>query len=708
MCISGQHESNGPVPFRPGFVRCGGSEGPSMTIDSQSKPEPAHREPHRSSPVVELEPVQTGQGSTPAAPGFCQATSAQPDFGSGAQAENVPLASMSELRHPQPEPRLDISVVTFNSAGHVDRLVDSLTRQTFDMTRARITFVDNRSTDNTVERLSVIRWDNVGLFHSYKVVENATNDGFGTAHNYALRDGSAPFVLILNPNTELYPDCIERLVEAAEKDSSSVGAWEPRQVPYEHPKQYNPVSMNTPWCCGVALLLRRDAFATVEGFDERIFLYCEDVDLSWRIRQAGWTLRYVPSACIRHHTYESADQIKPVQLIHSVLGMLYIRTRFGSLMAILRGYVVYLSILFGRRHFPGQRKNLLIIGTRYARDIWHFMRKRRKFREAYFNGLNFAPIRLGAFHAVTPRADMDRHPVVSVLVRTIGKKAQLERALRTISNQTYQPLETVVVEDGPPTVEDVIDRFRGLNIVYRALGENQGRCIAGNTAMQLASGSYLCFLDEDDELFADHVEQLVACLNNSDARVAYSTAFEVRTEWDDNHEIVREGTWEVVFNRPFTYVELCHRNIMPICCVLFERTLFKEYGGMDPALDNQEDWDLWVRYAAHAGPFVHIEKTTALYRVPMHAQQIDARQEVLKQYYAIAREKHGDLDISLNAGQIGDEFEKLVQEYSDTLGVSASSLLVLRSRALRVRIFRWLVQMVLRPGLKVLDNRISR
>ena len=609
---------------------------------------------------------------------------------------------------PVPLPELDISVVTYNSSGHVERLVESLTRQTFDMTRVRISFVDNNSTDDTVERLSVLRWDKVGLFHAYEVMENRTNDGFGSAHNRALGSGSAPFILILNPDTELYPDCIERLFEAAGSDGSRVGAWEPRQVPYEHPKQYNPVSMSSPWCCGAAVLMRREAFARVGGFDDRIFLYCEDVDLCWRIRHSGWSLRYVPSACIRHHTYEFAGQVKPVQLIHSVLGMLYIRTRFGSLADMLRGYGIYLAILLGRQHFPGQRRDLLVIGTRYIRDFRHFFGTRWKSGETYFSGLNFAPTRLGAFHMVTPYPDLDRRPLVSILVRTVGRKAQLRRALRTIANQTYQPVEAVVVEDGPATVEDVIDGFPGLEVVYRALGGNRGRCVAANTAMELASGTCLCFLDEDDELFADHVEQLVACLKASDARVAYSTAFEVRTGWDENHEIVREGTREVVFNRPFTCVELCHRNITPICSVLFERTLFEECGGMDPELEYQEDWDLWVRYASHAGPFAHIEKTTALYRVPMVRQQFGARQEALERYSAIARDKHRKLGVSLKAGQVGVAFEQLVEEYADTLGVSAGSLRVLRSRALHVRIFGWLVRLILRRGLTVLGNRSSR
>ena len=102
---------------------------------------------------------------------------------------------------PDPLPELDISVVTCTSSGHVERLVESLTRQTFDMTRVRISFVDTNSTDDTVERLSVPRRDTVGLFHACEVMENRTNDGFGSAHNRALGGGGAPFILILNPDT---------------------------------------------------------------------------------------------------------------------------------------------------------------------------------------------------------------------------------------------------------------------------------------------------------------------------------------------------------------------------------------------------------------------------------------------------------------------------------------------------------------------------
>jgi GT2 family glycosyltransferase len=55
-----------------------------------------------------------------------------------------------------------------------------------------------------------------------------------------------------------------------------------------------------PWAIGAALLARRQAFDAVGGFDERQWIYAEDLDLGWRLRDAGWLLRYEPAAQARH------------------------------------------------------------------------------------------------------------------------------------------------------------------------------------------------------------------------------------------------------------------------------------------------------------------------------------------------------------------------------------------------------------------------
>lgn len=561
-------------------------------------------------------------------------------------------------------PSLDVSIVTHNSAKHLTALLGSLAEQAAFGT-VRVTFVDNASSDDTVAVLLEAQLRYRRTFRAFEVLTNSRNVGFGAAHNRAIGEGSAPFVLILNPDTRLQTNCLARLLRTAEADESRIAAWEPRQVPYEHPKKYDPVTMATTWCSAAALLMRRSAFEDVGGFDARIFLYCEDVDLSWRLRRKGWRLRYVPSASVRHDSYEFAHQIKPVQTVQTLLGSLYLRNRYGSLADVLSGYEVFLRSLLAPPLFKGHRKATLLAGGRYLRSFLHFWELHTPSDVGFFDRLDFAPMRLGAFHQVTSSEDAGERPLVSMLVRSIGRQAQLRRALTTIANQTYDNLEVVLVEDGPATLAQLVNSFTDLAINYLPLDARHGRCHAGNVAMQAASGQYLGFLDEDDELFADHVEQLVACLANTGARAAYSTAFEVATEWNEGHEIVREGPCEVVFDRPFTFIELSVRNFMPTCCVLFERSLYKECGGFDLALDRQEDWNLWLRFAMHAGRFARIRKTTSLYRVPLPEDDRASRQTAMLEYYEKARASHQDVVFALPAEELSADYRTLLECHAD-------------------------------------------
>ena len=561
---------------------------------------------------------------------------------------------------------VDVSVVTYDSARGLAKLIASLADQTVDTRQLHLVFIDNASTDATVELLSKLERQHGAAFGSFEVLRNPRNEGFAKAHNRALAHAAAPYVFVLNPDTELYPDCLERLLRAATNDCDRVAAWEARQLPYEHPKKYDPVTMVPPWCSAAALLIRREAFAEAGGFDDRFFLYCEDVDFCWRLLSKGWELRYVPSACVRHDTYESSGQVKPLQFVQTVLGTLRLRTRYGTIGDVLRGFAVYFRTLLGESQFRGQRSAILKAGLRYLWDLPHFCRSRVGEARVFFSELDFAPGRLGAFHDSTPNDDSGNQPLVSILVRSIGRKAQVQRALATIANQTYANIEVVLVEDGAATLEGIVDAFANLRINYLPLGSRHGRCRAGNIAMDAATGKYLGFLDEDDELFADHVEQLVNCLDGSGARVAYGTAFEIPTQWNDAHEVTREGPPEVVFDVPFTYIELSFRNIMPICTVLFERSLYDECGGFDPELDRQEDWNLWLRFAQRSGRFTQIEKTTSLYRVPMSEDARTTREQTMLDYYERAREKQRDLRLVLPAEELAADYRRLLEHHAET------------------------------------------
>ena len=378
---------------------------------------------------------------------------------------------------------LDVSIVTHNSAEHLTTLLASLAEQA-GIGLVRVIFIDNASNDDTVAVLldAQLRYRNT--FAAFEVLTNSRNVGFGAAHNRAVREGSSPFVLILNPDTRLQPDCLARLLQTAEADDSRVAAWEPRQIPYEHPKKYDPVTMTTTWCSAAALLMRRLAFEDVNGFDARFFLYCEDVDLSWRLRRKGWHLRYVPSACVRHDTYEFAHEIKPVQTVQTLLGGMYLRNRYGSLADVLRGYEMYLRSLLAPPLFEGHRKATLLAGGRYLRNFLHFWERHKPSDVGFFDRLDFAPMRLGAFHEVASSEALRERPLVSILVRSVGRTEQLGRALKTIANQTYDNLEVVLVEDGPATLAGFVSSFTDLAISYVPLGTRHGRCHAGNVAMQ--------------------------------------------------------------------------------------------------------------------------------------------------------------------------------------------------------------------------------
>jgi N-acetylglucosaminyl-diphospho-decaprenol L-rhamnosyltransferase len=154
-----------------------------------------------------------------------------------------------------------------------------------------------------------------------------SNPGFGAGHNVlmtaAFGRGVDAYVCV-NPDAALHRDCLRELCQMAER--SSVGLVEARLFPEEHPKPYDRVTGTTEWCTGTVLLITRALFETVGGFDERFFLYCEDVDLSWRARAAGFSLHLAPRAIAFHYVEERGRDEWREQAVHRsavLLGLKY-------------------------------------------------------------------------------------------------------------------------------------------------------------------------------------------------------------------------------------------------------------------------------------------------------------------------------------------------------------------------------------------------
>jgi N-acetylglucosaminyl-diphospho-decaprenol L-rhamnosyltransferase len=197
-----------------------------------------------------------------------------------------------------------------------------------------VVLVDNASTDGSTEAASKAHPE-------LRVLSNLTNRGFAAAANQGVAATTAPFVFLLNPDAEVTEGSLVSLVKiAADRPRAAVlgplvrntdGSIQAsaRKVPslleslghaflgpfapnnrfsraYTMAEWDRSSEREVEWVSGCAMLVRREAFHAVGGFDEGYFMYVEDVDICTRLRQAGWTVLFSPELEVVHETGVSA------------------------------------------------------------------------------------------------------------------------------------------------------------------------------------------------------------------------------------------------------------------------------------------------------------------------------------------------------------------------------------------------------------------
>jgi N-acetylglucosaminyl-diphospho-decaprenol L-rhamnosyltransferase len=226
---------------------------------------------------------------------------------------------------------LPVVTVTFSPGPHLERFLASLSLAT--ERPVSVLLADNGSTDGTPAE-ALERYSNVRLF------DTGANLGYGTAVNRAVRHlsdsgGVDDWLIVANPDVQWGPGSIDALLEAAARwpHAGALGPlirdpdgsvypsarhlpslvrggmhavvgpfWKrnPWTAAYRQ-ERLEPSERPVGWLSGSCLLLRRSAFDQVGGFDERYFMYMEDVDLGDRLGRAGWLSVYVPTAEVLHH-----------------------------------------------------------------------------------------------------------------------------------------------------------------------------------------------------------------------------------------------------------------------------------------------------------------------------------------------------------------------------------------------------------------------
>ena len=189
-------------------------------------------------------------------------------------------------------------------------------------------------------------------------------------------------------------------------------------------------------------------------------------------------------------------------------------------------------------------------------------------------------------------------PLASIIVRTMGRP-EIRRALASVAAQAYRPLEVVVVDAAgggfaQQRVGDIPVRVAG--------GTALDRPRAANAGLDAASGEWLLFLDEDDEIAPTHVATLVATAMVAGTRVAYSQARMV----DAN------GARGRILGGPFNRAALLQSNYLVMHAVLFHRDAVRAGCRFDETMPVLEDWDFWLQLSSRFD-FAFTGQPTAIY-----------------------------------------------------------------------------------------------
>ncbi|MDO8843247.1 glycosyltransferase [Methylicorpusculum sp.] len=251
---------------------------------------------------------------------------------------------------------------------------------------------------------------------------------------------------------------------------------------------------------------------------------------------------------------------------------------------------------------------------------------------------------------------------VSVIIRTGASRVGcLEQAIDSISSQLYKNIEVVIVENGSKGLQEWLANKKFENCELRYYQQTEAnRCSAGNLGLEVARGNYVCFLDDDDIFYPNHINLLVAALEENNAAVAaYSLSHEVKSQIDSYTPFqCKDKTARIVFRQQFSRGALFVNNYLPIQSVLFRKTLFEQYGGFDVSLQRLEDWDLWVRYASQS-EFVFVDVATSMYRMPINRKISGIRNREHDEYYPFVRAKQSQITTIFDQNLFDEMIEEI-------------------------------------------------
>lgn len=265
-------------------------------------------------------------------------------------------------------------IVNWNTRSEISDCLRSVL--TSDVAVPEVVVVDNASSDGSVAMVQ-------GDFPTVKLIRNDDNLGFAKASNQGIKVCKGRYVLLLNPDCVVHPGAFTELVRFGDanpdvgifgirilnSDGTVFGSC--RRFPTlaagifrnailarlfpnnPYIKEYLMADWDhsevaeVDWVSGAALVARREMLDQIGVLDERFFMYCEDVDIAYRAKQAGWKVMYFPGATVVHLRARSSDQ-NPVPMIIAFHRSMYafFNKHYAAKSSVLARAIVPLGLIF--------------------------------------------------------------------------------------------------------------------------------------------------------------------------------------------------------------------------------------------------------------------------------------------------------------------------------------------------------------------------
>ncbi len=231
----------------------------------------------------------------------------------------------------------------------------------------------------------------------------------------------------------------------------------------------------------------------------------------------------------------------------------------------------------------------------------------------------------------TPKNYLDNSFSISVVIPTFNRLIYLERAIKSVLNQTISVNEIIIVDDGSDdgTSEFIHSNYPNLKYIFQS---NSGVSAARNTGIKAASSNWIAFLDSDDAWVTNKIQKQITELElNPEMNFCHSNEIWIRNGREIKQKNTHKKFGGFIFDK---CLDKCRISPSTVIC---RKSLLIKLNGFDEDLAICEDYDLWLRITSN-NPVIYIEKPLII-KYGGHQDQLSRNSEGIESYHIKSLEK---------------------------------------------------------------------